>query len=157
MVITTAKLRMAHASTHGACKPPGPKQLLWLWSAVPVMLANLKETVWEENVEIRILFQRSLSQRSRILSLCCRKFDLGHSYYQHFFKNLQVPVWKGLSRKKKIAKLNQAMIAILYSKKIIKNRMGKKAVKNHLASEFFAWLPLFWWSWILFSFCGWEN
>ena len=24
MVITMAKLRMAHASTHGACKPPGP-------------------------------------------------------------------------------------------------------------------------------------
>ena len=24
MVITTAKLRMAHASTHGARKPPGP-------------------------------------------------------------------------------------------------------------------------------------
>ena len=26
MVITMAKLRMAHASTHGACKPPGPKE-----------------------------------------------------------------------------------------------------------------------------------
>ena len=25
MVITMAKLRMAHASTHGARKPPGPK------------------------------------------------------------------------------------------------------------------------------------
>ena len=25
LVITMAKLRMAHASTHGACKPPGPK------------------------------------------------------------------------------------------------------------------------------------
>ena len=24
MVITMAKLRMAHASTHGTCKPPGP-------------------------------------------------------------------------------------------------------------------------------------
>ena len=24
MVITMAKLRMAHASTQGACKPPGP-------------------------------------------------------------------------------------------------------------------------------------
>ena len=27
MVITMAKLRMAHASTHGARKPPGPKLL----------------------------------------------------------------------------------------------------------------------------------
>ena len=27
MVITMAKLRMAHASTHGARKPPGPKNL----------------------------------------------------------------------------------------------------------------------------------
>ena len=26
MVITMAKLRMAHASTHGARKPPGPKK-----------------------------------------------------------------------------------------------------------------------------------
>ena len=26
MVITMAKLRMAHASTHGARKPPGPKE-----------------------------------------------------------------------------------------------------------------------------------
>ena len=26
MVITMAKLRMVHASTHGARKPPGPKQ-----------------------------------------------------------------------------------------------------------------------------------
>ena len=26
MVITMAKLRMAHASTHGARKPPGPKR-----------------------------------------------------------------------------------------------------------------------------------
>ena len=26
MVITMAKLRMAHASTHGALKPPGPKR-----------------------------------------------------------------------------------------------------------------------------------
>ena len=26
MVITMAKLRMAHASTHGAHKPPGPKE-----------------------------------------------------------------------------------------------------------------------------------
>ena len=26
MVITMAKLRMAHASTHGASKPPGPKE-----------------------------------------------------------------------------------------------------------------------------------
>ena len=26
MVITIAKLRMAHASTHGARKPPGPKE-----------------------------------------------------------------------------------------------------------------------------------
>ena len=25
MVISMAKLRMAHASTHGACKKPGPK------------------------------------------------------------------------------------------------------------------------------------
>ena len=24
LMITMAKLRMAHASTHGACKPPGP-------------------------------------------------------------------------------------------------------------------------------------
>ena len=30
MVITMAKLRMAHASTHGARKPPGPKTLLTL-------------------------------------------------------------------------------------------------------------------------------
>ena len=28
MVITMAKLRMAHASTHGARKPPGPKDFL---------------------------------------------------------------------------------------------------------------------------------
>ena len=28
MVITMAKLRMAHASTHGARKPPGPKERL---------------------------------------------------------------------------------------------------------------------------------
>ena len=27
MVITMAKLRMAHASTHGAPKPPGPKNV----------------------------------------------------------------------------------------------------------------------------------
>ena len=27
LVITMAKLRMAHASTHGARKPPGPKYL----------------------------------------------------------------------------------------------------------------------------------
>ena len=27
MVITMAKLRMAHASTHGARKPPGPKRM----------------------------------------------------------------------------------------------------------------------------------
>ena len=27
MVITMAKLRMAHASTHGARKPPGPKSV----------------------------------------------------------------------------------------------------------------------------------
>ena len=27
MVITMAKLRMAHASTHGARKPPGPKSM----------------------------------------------------------------------------------------------------------------------------------
>ena len=27
LVITIAKLRMAHASTHGARKPPGPKLL----------------------------------------------------------------------------------------------------------------------------------
>ena len=26
MVIAMAKLRMAHVSTHGACKPPGPKK-----------------------------------------------------------------------------------------------------------------------------------
>ena len=26
LVITMAKLRMAHASTHGARKPPGPKE-----------------------------------------------------------------------------------------------------------------------------------
>ena len=26
LVITMAKLRMAHASTHGARKPPGPKK-----------------------------------------------------------------------------------------------------------------------------------
>ena len=26
MVITMAKLRMAHSSTHGARKPPGPKE-----------------------------------------------------------------------------------------------------------------------------------
>ena len=26
MVITMAKLRMVHASTHGARKPPGPKE-----------------------------------------------------------------------------------------------------------------------------------
>ena len=26
MVITMAKLCMVHASTHGACKPPGPKE-----------------------------------------------------------------------------------------------------------------------------------
>ena len=26
MVITMAKLRMAHANTHGARKPPGPKE-----------------------------------------------------------------------------------------------------------------------------------
>ena len=31
MVITMAKLRMAHASTHGARKPPGPifREILW--------------------------------------------------------------------------------------------------------------------------------
>ena len=29
MVITMAKLRMAHASTHGARKPPGPIMLVW--------------------------------------------------------------------------------------------------------------------------------
>ena len=30
MVITMAKLRMAHASTHAARKPPGPKWVLFL-------------------------------------------------------------------------------------------------------------------------------
>ena len=30
MVITMAKLRMAHASTHGARKPPGPKHIFFL-------------------------------------------------------------------------------------------------------------------------------
>ena len=28
MVITMAKLRMVHASTHGARKPPGPKYIV---------------------------------------------------------------------------------------------------------------------------------
>ena len=33
MVITMAKLRMAHASTHGARKPPGPicRYTSWVW------------------------------------------------------------------------------------------------------------------------------
>ena len=33
MVITMAKLRMAHASTHGACKPPGPMFLFVIKSS----------------------------------------------------------------------------------------------------------------------------
>ena len=32
MVITMAKLRMAHASTHGARKPPGPIVFNQAWS-----------------------------------------------------------------------------------------------------------------------------
>ena len=32
MVITMAKLRRAHASTHGALKPPGPTVLVWVAS-----------------------------------------------------------------------------------------------------------------------------
>ena len=40
MVITMAKLRMAHASTHGVHKPPGPKS----------GSETLEETT-EENVE----------------------------------------------------------------------------------------------------------
>ena len=33
MVITMAKLRMAHASTHGARKPPGPTSYAWRMQA----------------------------------------------------------------------------------------------------------------------------
>ena len=33
LVITMAKLRMAHASTHGARKPPGPIKMIYNWGA----------------------------------------------------------------------------------------------------------------------------
>ena len=38
LVITMALLRMAHASTHGACKPPGPK-----------IYATVCVTIWVNN------------------------------------------------------------------------------------------------------------
>ena len=39
MVITMAKLRMAHASTHGARKPPGPKASKnWLLNKMAIKL-----------------------------------------------------------------------------------------------------------------------
>ena len=37
MVITMAKLRMAHASTHGARKPPGPKKMHYMGEGFPLL------------------------------------------------------------------------------------------------------------------------
>ena len=44
MVITMAKLRMAHASMHGARKPPGPK---WHWSTCRQPSSWVKISGWK--------------------------------------------------------------------------------------------------------------
>ena len=62
MVITMAKLRMAHASTHGARKPPGPK--------VSVSVSNFDT-----------INQKSQSQSQK------RNIGLAHTY---FFKDLLI-------------------------------------------------------------------
>ena len=48
MVITMAKLRMAHASTHGARKPPGPKLHLLVVNFAVMYI----ETGWSTETEI---------------------------------------------------------------------------------------------------------
>ena len=51
MVITMAKLRMAHASTHGARKPPGPitttKMFLHISSSYTKILGETNFRTWE--------------------------------------------------------------------------------------------------------------
>ena len=59
LVITMAKLRMAHASTHGAHKPPGPKIMTTLcnnWDEIwkPIAISDKQRTI--ENLNICLYF-----------------------------------------------------------------------------------------------------
>ena len=60
MVITMAKLRMAHASTHGARKPPGPKlgglsEFLIYGGARNVVFVNMDEELIQSQILSREL------------------------------------------------------------------------------------------------------
>ena len=79
MVITMAKLRMAHASTHGARKPPGPKMIMVLFLGK----AHLREALLMHEDALAV-FKSSLEIRNKdpLLGIlyhchqrCLRKYE----------------------------------------------------------------------------------
>ena len=61
MVITMAKLRMAHTSTHGAHKPPGPKLTDWCCDSCETVFHCLSLNHYTEQArKLMILISKGL-------------------------------------------------------------------------------------------------
>ena len=69
MVITMAKLRMAHASTHGARKPPGPTNYKEIWTSQGFVVPRAKFILEFNILIVKLITLKSHSNLSTVIKL----------------------------------------------------------------------------------------